>query len=95
MLLTDSPATYVDGDEWTTTFGAVALVGTRQWGWLTQRRFALASGLEVEFGIVSPRWASTDPLDAGTRRVVSDALVALYDPDGLLTALVDAVASRR
>jgi nucleotidyltransferase-like protein len=93
VLLTDSPATYVDHADWTTALGAVAVVRTRQWG-LTERRAALAGGLEVDFGVVSVVWASTEPVDAGTRRVVADGLVALYDPDGLLSALVAAVTSR-
>jgi hypothetical protein len=46
----------------------------------------------VEFGVVSPAWASTAPLDDGTRRVVADGLQALYDPDGLLAELVKAAA---
>jgi hypothetical protein len=73
---------------------AVALVGsharvirTQQWGRLTERRLITAEGLELDVGVVTPDWAATDPVDEGTRRVVADGMVALYDPDGLLAAL--------
>ena len=64
---------------------------TRLWGALTERKARVASGLEIEFGFVEPTWASVDPLDPGTRRVVSDGCVALHDEAGLLTRLIDEV----
>ena len=92
VLLTDAPAAYLEDDRWIAAFGALGVVHTQKWGVVTERRVAMASGVEVEFGFASPEWASTDPLDAGTRAVVSDGLVALYDPEGLLAELVDAVS---
>jgi len=50
-----------------------------------------ASGLEVEVGIATQSWAATDPVDAGTRRVVADGLRALYDPQRLLAELACAL----
>ena len=93
VLLTSDPATYVDDDGWLRQLGAVRLVRTATWGPVTERRGALTSGLEIEFGIAPPSWASTDPVDDGTRRVVTDGLRTLHDPDGLLAAL--AAATRR
>jgi len=96
VLLTDDTTQYTDGEQWTHEFGALAIVvSTQDWGVLTERRFALPSGLEVDVGVVGPSWACTAPLDEGTVKVVSDGLVALHDPDGLLAAVVNAVASRR
>ncbi|MGP8066075.1 MAG: aminoglycoside 6-adenylyltransferase [Acidimicrobiales bacterium] len=92
VLLTDAPAAYLDDERWIAAFGARGVVRTQEWGVVTERRVAMASGLEVEFGVTSPEWASADPLDAGTRAVASDGLVALYDPEGLLAELVDAVS---
>jgi uncharacterized protein len=66
------------------------LVQTVGWDAITERRFALASGFEVDLGIGSLAWASFDPLDAGTRKVVFDGIRVLYDPDGLLATLVAA-----
>ena len=75
--------------------GAQRLLRTQTWGRLTERRLATISGLEVDVGIVSPTWASTDPVEEGTRRVAVDGLVALHDPEGRLRRLLDAVASAR
>ncbi|WP_406010148.1 hypothetical protein OG440_31650 [Streptomyces sp. NBC_00637] len=49
-----------------------------------------ASGLEVEVGVGSARWARTDPVDEGTRRLVTDGARPLYDPAGILGALIRA-----
>ena len=67
--------------------GGLRIVRTRPWGPVTERRFVLPSGLEVESGIAPLTWAATDEIDPGTRRVVGDGLIPLYDPDGLLDAL--------
>ena len=56
-------------------------------GPITERRFALKSGQEVELGIGQPAWASVTPIDDGTRRVATDGMRAIYDPDGLLAKL--------
>lgn len=93
VLLTEDQATYLQDVAWLAAFGATGVVRTRQWGAVTERRVVLASGLELEFGVTGPGWASTDPVDAGTRVVVCDGLVVLHDPEGLLAQLIDAVAT--
>jgi hypothetical protein len=41
--------------------------------------------------VVLPLWASTDPVDAGTRRVVTDdGMRILYDPEHWFAALAAA-----
>jgi uncharacterized protein len=60
---------------------------------VTERRVRLQSGLEVEFGIAPLSWAATDPLDAGTRKVVQGGFRILVDPDGRLTRLQASVAA--
>ena len=37
-----------------------------------------------------PSWVATDPVDEGTRRVVTDGVSVVYDPKGLLARLLDA-----
>jgi len=44
--------------------------------------------LEVEVGIGPLSWAQIDPVDAGTRRVVTDGCRILHDPDGQLQRLL-------
>lgn len=38
-------------------------------------------------------WAATDPVDDGTRRVITDGHRVLYDPHGALAALAGKLAS--
>jgi hypothetical protein len=90
VMLSDSPERYVLRDDWPAEVGGVRIVRTVCWGGATERRFALPSGLEVELDVGPPTWASTDPLDPGTRRVVSDGMRVLHDPDGLLARLIGA-----
>ncbi len=59
------------------------LVRSATWGPLLERRLRLGSGLVVELGLVAPSWAGL-PLDAGTRRVLSDGHRVLVDPHGVL-----------
>ena len=70
--------------------GGSGVTQTRTWGPLTERRFFLVSGLEVEAGFASPSWAHTGPPDPGTRGVVKDGFLVVYDPDDLLLRLVEA-----
>jgi hypothetical protein len=70
--------------------GGVGLVWTRRWGTVTERRFVLPSGLEVELVAVLPSWAANDPVDEGTRRVVTEGVSVVYDPKGVLAGLLDA-----
>jgi predicted nucleotidyltransferase len=89
VLLTTDRARYSD-TAWAAGPALGEPVRTRSWGPLTERRHATASGLEVEIGIVSPEWARTDPVDPGTRRVVTDGARPLHDPAGILASLIRA-----
>ena len=90
VLLTENQVPYLEDDAWVREVGGVGPVWTRRWGPVTERRFALPSGLEVEFGVAPPSWAATDPMDEGTRRVLTDGVLVLYDPKGILARLLDA-----
>ncbi|WP_432157079.1 nucleotidyltransferase domain-containing protein [Streptomyces sp. bgisy153] len=88
VLLTTDRARYADGSALGAGLGLGEPVRTRSWGPITEWRYADGSGLEIELGVGSPAWAATDPVDAGTRRVVSGGARALYDPEGILAALI-------
>ena len=90
VLLTEDRAPYLEDGAWVYEMGGVELVWTRRWGTVTERRFALPSGLEVELVVAPLSWAATDPVDEGTRRVVTDGVSVLYDPKGILARLLDA-----
>ena len=95
VVLTSRPGRYLADDHWTAALGDAEVVHTQGWGVLTERRLLLDGDLEVEVGITEPAWATTDPVDPGTRRVVTDGLRILHDPDGRLAALADAATGHR
>ncbi len=90
VLLTTRPAVYLASTGWWGFLGAGDLVATERWGVLDERRIALRSGPEIEFGITEPSWAQAAPPDPGTLRVVRDGMDIIFDRDGLLERLVDA-----
>ncbi|GAA3375461.1 hypothetical protein GCM10020367_43360 [Streptomyces sannanensis] len=83
VLLTTDESQYSD-NTWADKLALGKLIRTQSWGPISERRFATASGLEVEINIGSPDWAQTDPVDPGTRRVVTDGARPLHDPDTVL-----------
>lgn len=95
VVLTDAVASYCGDDGWIrAALAADAEIVRRQtWGAVTERRARLCSGLEVEFGLAPPSWASTTPLDPGTAGVIRRGCVPLVDPDGRLARLIASVAS--
>lgn len=93
VLLTNHRDRYLDDEDWTAALGATRVVRTEAWGQLTERRLLLENGLEVEVGITDPAWAATDPVDPGTRRVVTGGLRILHDPEGRLAALAVAATT--
>ncbi len=65
------------------------------YGPLWSRHSKLKDGLEIEFGFTTRVWASLEPLDAGTQRVVDDGCHVLFDPERILNKLKDAVSMQR
>ena len=90
VLLAEDRESIVRDDAWVHALGGTGLVRTRGWGPVTERRFVLPSGFEVELGVAPPTWAATDPVEGGTRRVVTDGMSIVYDPEGLLARLMHA-----
>lgn len=91
VVLTSDPQRYIDTDDWLNGLdglGAAETVRTQEWGPVTERRLRKPSGLEVEFGFTAAAWAATGPVDAGTRRVATDGMRPLWDPDGVLADLL-------
>ncbi len=90
VILTHEPRGYVEGETWIQTFGGLRIVRTQAWGPMTERRFVLSSGLEVEAGIVPPSWAATDPVDPELPPIIRDGFRILYDPEERLARLLEA-----
>lgn len=72
---------------WLGAFGEVASVTEEDWGRVTSLRVVYDDGIEVEFGLTDPGWVDV-PIDEGTRRVATDGIRVLYDPDGSFAQLL-------
>ena len=92
VVIVDDPARYVADPSAFSDPPLGEHIATRHWGHLTELRHRTPQGLEVDLGVVGPAWANTDPVDDGTARVVRDGIEVLYDPAGVLAAVVAAVA---
>lgn len=92
VVLTDDWEPYVSNTSWVAAAvgGPADLVRTRRWGPLTERRVALPSGLEVEFGFVPTSWARVHPVDPGTAQVVGAGCLPVVDPESVFARLLAA-----
>ncbi|MEM1182236.1 MAG: nucleotidyltransferase domain-containing protein, partial [Acidobacteriota bacterium] len=86
VALTSKPKALLSRKGWSARFGEVLAIETEEWGAITSLRVWYQNGLEVEFGIGRPSWASVPP-DEGTAQVVRDGLKIIYDPGHLLSRL--------
>lgn len=85
VVLTDNQG-YAEPSLWTGLLGG-EVSRLAQWGPLREIRVRRPSGFEVELGVAPVSWAGTEPVDPGTRRVISDGHRVVHDPAGLLAAL--------
>ncbi len=96
LLLTDLAQCYRSGT-WLTEI-AFQNVGFRLrsidgaiYGVVWSAHVHLVPAADVELTFAECTWASVDPVDDGTRAVVKDAFHIVFDRDGILTKLVNAV----
>jgi uncharacterized protein len=88
IVIVDNPVRYLETSAWLERFGDLRSASNEDWGLLQSRRAHYVNGMEVEFGITVRSWASTDPVDPGTRDVVSDGMCILHDRETLLQSLL-------
>jgi uncharacterized protein len=93
VLVVADPGKYFLNVDWMKRFGDICSFRDEDWGRLRSRRVHYASGLEVDFGFTVAAWAGADPVDRGTRKVVADGLLCIYDSLGVLRRLAAAVQS--
>ncbi|MGE5221950.1 MAG: aminoglycoside 6-adenylyltransferase [Omnitrophica WOR_2 bacterium] len=82
VLLVDNPSRYLEDTGWTHLFGKVFQKQVEDYGKVTSVRIWYEDGREVEYGLTTPDWASL-PLDEGTKNVIDDGMLVLYDPGSL------------
>jgi predicted nucleotidyltransferase len=91
IILTVSPQRYLDSISFAGHFGSVLRWEKEDWGRVKSLRVWYQGGLEVEYGIAQPDWAS-QPLDSGTLQVISEEIQIVYDRDGGLNWLSEVAA---
>lgn len=94
VILTAEPEKHLLDKSWVSIFGEPQGYQEEDYGKLTSVRVFYASGLEVEFGFVTPDWAKA-PIDAGTKRVVSGGIKVLHDPHGSIAKMLREIDSTR
>ena len=84
VLLADEPGLYLRSTTWVERFGQPLRQQVEDYGRLTSLRVWYQDGPEVEFGLSDPGWAAL-PLDAGTRRVLTDGARLLFERGAALS----------
>jgi hypothetical protein len=99
LLLSDRAAEYRLRWEWLAEISFEA-AGYRilssvdaSYGVVWSRHFILMPAAKVEMTFAQCSWARTDPVDVGTRSIVKDAFEIVFDKDGTLVRVVNAVMS--
>jgi predicted nucleotidyltransferase len=93
VVLCEGSSDMLGRTDWYNAFGIGEVVSQRDFGSIQERRLRLASGFEIEVGIGPTSWADV-PVDPGTAQVALDGLKVLYDPDGHLACLLDALSDQ-
>jgi len=81
VVVSDRPEGLLSNTDWVHALGEPLRIEREDWGRVISVRVWYADGLEVEFGIADLHWAAA-PLDAGTRWVVADGCIILFDRGG-------------
>ncbi len=90
VLLSDDPAQFLKDTRWSGQFGQVERQQMEDYGLLVSLRVWYRGGSEVEFGISSPAWASL-PMDAGTKEVLEDGYLLLYERTPWLSEVLNKI----
>jgi predicted nucleotidyltransferase len=101
VLLTLDPLWFRQNDDWLSQLNwhsigsPIAEWQDADYGVVWSRHLRLVDGIKIELGFGPLAWASVDPIDAGTSRVISDGCRILYDPQNLLQNLLARVGSNK
>jgi uncharacterized protein len=94
IILTEQPQVFRSDETWLQDLDFAGWrAPLRSWrdvsyGPICSRHVLLQDGGDVEFGFGRPDWASVDPPDAGTLKVVRAGARIVADPSGLLARLL-------
>jgi predicted nucleotidyltransferase len=93
IILTTEVRKYFRDKQWVSLFGEAEKTEVEHWRRVQTLRAFYTDGNEIEFNFSTPDWTSI-PVESGTRRVVSDGMRILFDPQGILKS-VQQVTVRR
>jgi uncharacterized protein len=99
LLLSDWAADYRLRSDWLAeiSFGKagyrILSSGDASYGVVWSRHVKLMPAATVELTFARRSWARTEPVDLGTQSIVKDAFKIIFDKDGALARVVDAVMS--
>jgi Streptomycin adenylyltransferase len=95
MFLTVSPSLFRQDHNWMNEI-SWSIVDTKIQNWQDQdrgmvwsRHISLEDGTKVKFSFGFPFWASIDIVDFGTAQVINSGCQILYDPENLLSQLIN------
>ena len=83
LILSERAADLLVDVNWVRAFGDVEGYSTEERGRVTSVRVRYAGGLQVEFGLAVPEWATR--ADDGTRDMLRDGFRVLFDRDGIFS----------
>jgi uncharacterized protein len=89
VIITKEPIAYLDNPLWIDNFGKPKKIIDEDWGLLRTKRVFYDSGLEVEFNFTNSDWIKTNPIDEGTKKVLTDGNKILLDKTGQLKSFID------
>ncbi len=84
VIISTSPGQYTADLSWVARFGGIVRHQIEDYGKVTSMRVWYRNGLEAEYGLTDEDWAAI-PLDEGTRRVISDGMLVLYERGSILS----------
>src|SRR5258706_8345171 len=89
MIIATDPQYYLNNNSWINRFGQVKENGIKDedLGLVKTKRVFYENGIEVEFNFASKEWTKTNPIDPGTKKVMSNGNKILIDKKGLLKNL--------
>lgn len=90
MIIAKDPSMYLNDNSWIDRFGKVKENGVKDedWGLVKTKRVFYENGIEAEFNITTEEWTKINPVDEGTKRVMTDGNKILVDKQDLFKKLV-------
>lgn len=91
VMVAKDPSVWLENDAWLKSFGPYDAIRDKHYGLVHSRHVRYQRGEEVEFSITTDRWLWTQPVDDGSREVLSKGYRILDDKAGLFALFIDAL----